>query len=102
MLIQSLQPTVSVMNNGPRKGTSKSAMDALKSTPTIQAMYQVHENVREDHENTTDKAYIANHGDLAEGCAAQHIHCTVSAEGKSYTIAVPSQKHSRTFQTRAK
>jgi competence protein ComEC len=102
MLIQSLQPTVSVMNNGPRKGTSKSAMDALKSTPTIQAMYQVHENVREDHENTADKAYIANHGDLAEGCAAQHIHCTVSAEGKSYTIAVPSQKHSRTFQTRAK
>ena len=55
-----------------------------------------------DAENTADKAYIANHGDLAEGCAAQHIHCTVSAEGKSYTIAVPSQKHSRTFQTRAK
>jgi beta-lactamase superfamily II metal-dependent hydrolase len=102
MLIQSLQPTVSVMNNGPKKGTSKSAMDALKSTPTIQAMYQVHENIREDHENTADKAYIANHGDLAEGCAAQHIHCTVSADAKSYTIAVPSQKHSRTFQTRAR
>ena len=102
MLIHSLQPTVSVMNNGPRKGTSKSAMDALKSTPTIQAMYQVHENVRDDHENTADKSMIANHGDLAEGCAAHHIHCTVSADAKSYTVEVPSQKHSRTFQTRSK
>ncbi|MFN0080751.1 MAG: ComEC/Rec2 family competence protein [Prosthecobacter sp.] len=102
MLIRSLQPTVSVMNNGPKKGTSKSAMDALKSTPTIQAMYQVHENIRDDHENTADKAMIANHGDLAEGCAGHHIHCVVSADGKSYTIEVPSQKHSRTFQTRTK
>jgi len=102
MLIHSLQPTVSVMNNGPKKGTSKSAMEALKSTPTIQAMYQVHENIREDAQNTADKMMIANHGDLAEGCAAQHIHCTVSADAKSYTIEVPSQKHSRIFQTRAK
>lgn len=102
MLVQSLQPTVSVMNNGPKKGTSKSAMDALKSTPTIQAMYQVHENIRPDAENTADKAMIANHGDLAEGCVAQHIHCAVSADGKSYTVEVPSQKHSRTFQTRAR
>lgn len=102
MLIQSIQPTVSVMNNGPKKGTSKSAMDALKSTPTIQAMYQVHENIRPDAENTSDKAMIANHGDLAEGCTAQHIHCTVNADAKSYTVTVPSQKHSRTFQTRAK
>jgi competence protein ComEC len=102
MFIHSLQPTVSVMNNGPRKGTSKSAMDALRSTPTIEAMYQVHENVRDDHENTADKTMIANHGDLGEGCAANFIQCTVSADAKSYTIEVPSQKHSRTFKTRRK
>jgi len=102
VLVRSLQPTVSVMNNGPKKGTSKSAMDALKSTPTIQAMYQVHENIRDDHENTADKALIANHGDLADGCAAHHIHCTVSVDAKSYTVNVPSQKHSRTFETREK
>lgn len=102
VLIQSLQPTVSVMNNGPRKGTSKSAMDALKSTPTIQAMYQVHENVRDDHENTADKTMIANHGDQADACAAHHIRCSVSTDAKSYTITVPSQQHSRTFETRTK
>jgi len=102
MLIRSLQPTVSVMNNGPRKGTGKSAMEALRATPSIQAMYQVHENVREDHENTADPAMIANHGDLADGCAAHYLHCSVSADGKSYTIRVPSSGHSRTFQTRGR
>lgn len=102
ILIHSLQPTVSVMNNGPKKGTSKGALDALKSTPTLQAMYQLHENIREDHENTPDKAMIANHGALAEACAAHPIHCTVSTDAKSYTVEVPSQQHTRTFQTRAK
>lgn len=102
ILIRSLQPTVSVMNNGPKKGTSKSAMDALKSTPTLQAMYQVHENIREDAENTADKTMIANHGDLGEGCAAHPVHCVVATDAKSYTIEIPSQKHSRTFQTRVR
>jgi competence protein ComEC len=115
MLIRSLQPTVSVMNNGPRKGTSKSAMDALKSVPTLQAMYQVHENVREDRENTADKSMIANqgdpaqatqqggeHGDPAADCKAHHIHCSISADAKAYTVNVPSTGHSRTFLTRAK
>lgn len=102
VLIHSLKPTVSVMNNGPRKGTSGVAINALKATPTIQAMYQVHENVRDDRENNTTPDLIANHGDLSEQCAAHHIHCAVAADAKTYVIEVPSQKHRREFQTRAK
>lgn len=102
LLVHSLQPTVAVMNNGPRKGTSKSAMDALRTSPGIQAIYQVHENVREDHENTAEKSMIANHGDHGDACAAHFIHCSVSADAGSYTLQVPSQGHRRVFQTRAK
>lgn len=102
LLIRSLQPTVSVMNNGPKKGTSKSAMDALKSTPSIQAMYQVHENVRDDGENTAERSMIANHAGAADSCAAHHVHCAVSADAKTYTLNVPSRGHSKTFETRMK
>ncbi|MDB6119032.1 MAG: hypothetical protein JWO08_2813, partial [Verrucomicrobiaceae bacterium] len=82
--------------------TSKSAMDALKAVPTIQAMYQVHENVREDKENTATKECIANDGDKGEACAGHYIKCSVSADSKTYTVSVPSKQHSRTFETRTK
>jgi competence protein ComEC len=102
LLIRSLAPTVSVMNNGPRKGTSKTAMDALRSTPSVQAMYQVHENVRDDRDNNTAPEFIANHDDQADRCEAHHVRCVVSPDGGSFTMSVPSQKHTRTFTTRTK
>ncbi|MEZ0276823.1 MAG: hypothetical protein ACAH88_18080, partial [Roseimicrobium sp.] len=102
MLIKSLAPTVSVMNNGPRKGTSQAAMDAMKATPSVQAMYQVHENVREDKQNNTAPEYIANHGDLGEACQANPVLCKVAPDGKTYTISIPARNHTRTYETRKK
>lgn len=102
LLIRTIAPTVAVMNNGPRKGTSKTALESLKSTPTVSAVYQLHENVRTDSENNTTKELIANHGDLADKCEAHHIKCSVNATGGSYTISVPSRSHTRVFETRKK
>lgn len=102
VLIQSIAPTVSVMNNGPRKGTSQSAMDALRSTPSIVAMYQVHENVRDDGQNVADKSHIANHRDLADQCLGNYVHCSVETDAMNYTVMVPSTAHSKVFKTSAK
>jgi beta-lactamase superfamily II metal-dependent hydrolase len=99
LLIHALAPTVSVMNNGPRKGTSGVAMSSLKTTPSIQAMYQVHKNVRSDSENNTSDDLIAN---LEEKCAGNFIKMTVAADAKSYTISIPATGHQRTFQTKSK
>ncbi len=102
ILIRSIAPTVAVMNNGPRKGTSRTAFDSLKATPSVSAVYQLHENVRADSENNTVKELIANHGDLAEKCEAHYIKCSVSAVGDSYTMSVPSRSHTQVFETRKK
>ncbi len=97
IFIHSLAPTISVMNNGPKKGTAAATIAALKSSPGIQAMYQLHKNVRADVENNTADEFIAN---LEEKCAANYVKLTVAPDGKSYVIAIPATGSSRTFQTR--
>lgn len=104
LLLRSVDPTVAVMNNGPRKGTSATALASLRGAASLQALYQVHENVRPDESanNTEDRRRIANLGDLGDACAAHPIHCHVAADGSAYTVSVPSQKHEQLFTTREK
>lgn len=97
LLVQSLAPTVSVMNNGARKGASETAFASLKATPSIQAMYQVHRNVRDDKHNNTVDECIAND---EEKCSANLIKLSVAPSGNTYTVSIPAKAHSRTFRTR--
>lgn len=100
LLIQSIEPSVSVMNNGTRKGCMPETFAALKATKSIQAMYQMHKNLRDDGKtgNTADD-HIAN---LTEACEANIIKLTVAPDSKSYTVSIPSNGHSQTFKTRPK
>ena len=99
LLVHSLAPTVSVMNNGPRKGTALATMATLKSSPGLQAMYQLHRNVRDEPGNNTADELIANHD---EKCAGNFIKLSVNPAGKTYTVSIPATGHTRTFQTRAR
>ena len=97
LLVRSLAPTISVMNNGPTKGTAKATVDTLKGTPSIKTMYQVHKNVRADSENNTADEFIAN---ADKSCAGNYIKLTVAPDGKSYTVTIPATGHTRTYQTK--
>ena len=98
--VHSLAPSVSVMNNGATKGTGASTIAALKSSPGIQAMYQVHKNTRPDGAvNNTADEFIANTGPQ---CAANYIKLSVAPDAKSYTVSIPATGHMRAFQTRAR
>jgi beta-lactamase superfamily II metal-dependent hydrolase len=99
VLVHSLAPTISVMNNGPRKGTMKATVDTLKASPGIQAMYQVHRNVRADDINNTTDEFIAN---LPEKCEGNFIKLSVEPSGQSYTVSIPASGHRRKYQTRAR
>jgi hypothetical protein len=88
------------MNNGATKGTAASTIAALKSSPGIQAMYQVHKNLRADGAvNNTGDEFIANVG---SECAANYMKLSVAPDAKSYTVSIPATGHTRTFQTRAR
>ena len=101
VLIHSLAPTVSAMNNGSKKGTAKSTVEALRSSPGILAMYQLHKNLRkEDPEDNTGDEYIANFsGDMGHK-DAHYIKMSVDPTGAWYTISIPASGFSRRYQTR--
>ena len=97
ILVRSLNPTVSVMNNGAHKGGAVETLAALKSAPGIQAMYQVHKDLAHGEAGNTADELIAN---LEEKCAGNYIKLATAADGKSYTVSIPATRQQRTFQTK--
>jgi hypothetical protein len=86
------------MNNGTTKGTGKETIATLKNMPSIQAMYQLHKNLRADKENNTSDDLIAN---LERDCQGDYIKLSVRPDGKSYVVSIPARGHQREFQTKA-
>jgi competence protein ComEC len=97
LLIRSLAPTVSVMNNGAHKGGAKATVATLRGVTSIQTMFQLHHDLRGGTEFNTDDQYIAN---LEEKCEGNCIKCSVDSSGKSYTISIPAKGFAKTYQTR--
>lgn len=97
LLVRTLAPTVSVMSNGTSKGCGAETFATLKSMSSIQAMYQIHRNLRTDSENNTGNEFIAN---LEAKCAGNYIKLSVAPDGKSYTVSIPANHHTATYRTR--
>lgn len=104
LLVQSLEPTVVVMNNGPRKGGQLGTFAAIRSAKSVQALYQVHKSFNVPDEENTATEFIANHenliGPAAAKCPANLIKMSVAADGNSYTISIPSSGHTKTYRTK--
>ena len=97
LLVRSLAPTISVMNNGANKGTEKETFATLGNAPSIQTMYQMHKNLRADKTNNTADEFIAN---LERDCAGDYIKLSVQPDGKSYVVTIPARNHRRVYQTK--
>ena len=97
LLVRSLAPTVSVMDNGPRKGGGAATLATLRGVSSIRTMYQLHRDLRGGKEYNTDDPFIAN---VNEKCAGNYIKCSVDPSGKSYTISIPATGFAQTYQTR--
>ena len=81
-LIQSLAPTVAIMNNGPHKGGAPATVKRLQSVPSIQAAYQLHRNATSGDDENTNPSLIANKG-RSEG---EFIRVRIVPDGSKFTI----------------
>ena len=85
-LLSALNPTVTVMNNVPTKGTAGEVLATLRSLPRLEAQYQLHRNRRPDGvTNNIPDAFIAN----TQPGTAHPIHCAVLPDGSGYSITLP-------------
>ena len=99
LLISALSPTVAVMGNGPHKGCEPNTVAALRSTPSIQAIYQLHRNLKpgQDQNNVADAQYIANE---KLDCDGNFVKLSVDPAAKTFTVSIAANKHERTFEVR--
>jgi len=104
LLIQSLEPTVCVMNNGPTKGGQPGTFAALKTVPALQARYQVHRSMNVPAAENAPDEFIANLEPFepATLCPANIIKLSVAPDGKQYTVTIPARGHERVYATTAK
>jgi beta-lactamase superfamily II metal-dependent hydrolase len=97
VLINTVKPRVAVFNNGPRKGCEPAVTTALRRQPAVEAIYQMHKNVRVGAQENTDPEYIANPDEKCEG---ESIRLAVAADGKSYTVTVGAKGKPKKYETR--
>jgi competence protein ComEC len=100
LVLRSLQPHVAIMNNGTTKGCLPEVFSTLKDTKSLEAVYQLHKNLRADGvTNNVAEEYIAN---KEKECQGNLVKLSVAPDAKTYTVAIPANGHSRTFQSRGK
>jgi beta-lactamase superfamily II metal-dependent hydrolase len=97
VVINTVRPRVAIFNNGARKGGMPAVTAALRRSPEIQAIYQVHRNLTVGAQENTDPEFIANPD---ENCKGESIHLSVAADAKSYTVTVGSKGKPRRYETR--
>jgi len=97
VLINTVRPRVAIFNNGARKGAAPAVTTALRRSPDIQAIYQLHRNLTVGAQENTDPDFIANPD---EKCLGESIRLQVAADARSYTVTVGSKGKPRRYDTR--
>ena len=95
-LLKTIEPTVTIMNNGPRKGGSPVTVERLRAVASIQAAYQLHRNAETGPDQNTEAAPIAN----ADPAGGQFIHVSVAPGGSTFTVQIGSDGPKREFASR--
>lgn len=96
-LVHALRPRVAIMNNGARKIGAPAALKVIRSSPGLQALYQLHWSVAAGREDNTPDEFIANLQDSPDG---KWIKVSARQDG-SFTVTNGRTGATRTFRHQA-
>ena len=99
VMVLALDPRVAVTCNGPTKGGAPETIATLKKVASLQAMYQLHRNIKLTENEQAPVANIANQEDTST-CKGTWIKASVAKDGSSYTVQVGAEGKPREFKTR--
>lgn len=99
VLVRAIDPTVTVMCNGPTKGGNPETQQTLRKVKSLKAQFQLHRNVNLATEDQAPPDFIANSAETAE-CQGVYVKASVAPDGKSYTIQIGPEGKMHTFETR--
>ena len=95
-LLQTIAPTVAVMDNGPRKGGAAATVHRLREIASIRAAYQLHKNSATAARDNTDVALIAN----TDTNGGQFIKVTAKTGASDFTVQIGESGASQSFPLR--
>jgi beta-lactamase superfamily II metal-dependent hydrolase len=98
-LTGALEPTVVVINNGPRKGGTPDSLGVVQSVAGIEDVWQSHRALADDAAYNTEEPLIANLTE-EDDCAGHWIKATVQADGKSWTMTNGRTGHRRHYDSK--
>jgi competence protein ComEC len=101
VFVKVIDPVVAIMCNGPTKGGAASTQATLKQVKSLQALYQLHRNIKLKDDEQAPKDFIANHGG-SEQCDGVFVKLSVAPDGSNYTVQIGAGGKPITYPTRAK
>jgi beta-lactamase superfamily II metal-dependent hydrolase len=96
--MRAIQPTVVVMNNGPRKGGPASVFETLRKSTLLEDIWQGHLALATPREINTDERMIANLEPTAE-CTGNLLKASVASNG-TYTMTNMRNGFSKSYRSR--
>lgn len=94
-LIQALQPKAAIANNGERKGVAPEVVKALRSSPRLEDIWQLHYSQTAGAELNAPEPFIANL--KAQGCEGHWIKVSARRDG-SFTVTNSRNGFSKTYK----
>ncbi|MBI1941145.1 MAG: MBL fold metallo-hydrolase, partial [Acidobacteria bacterium] len=95
-LVHPLRPRVTIMNNGAKKGGAPEVWRAIRGSPGLEDIWQLHFSVEGSDENNAPREFIAN---LDEQCEGFGLKLSAGSDG-SFTITNARNGRSGTYKPR--